>query len=96
MPRKSRRTFTQEFKEQIIRIYEAGKPRKEIISEYELTPSTFDKWVNQNKNHGSFKESDQLTSEQKELKSLKKKYAQLEMKNDILKQAALIFGRKSK
>lgn len=96
MPRKPRRTFTQEFKEQIIRLYEVGKPRKEIISEYELTPSTFDKWVSQNKNHGSFKESDQLTSEQKELKALKKKYAQLEMENDILKQAALIFGRKSK
>ena len=37
---------------------------------------------------------DNLTSEQKELIELRKKNKQLEMENDILKQAALIMGRK--
>jgi transposase len=39
---------------------------------------------------------DNLTDEQKELIELRKRNAQLEMENDILKQAALIMGRKSK
>ncbi len=46
--------------------------------------------------NGSFKERDNLTPEQAELIALRKKNKQLEMENDILKQAALIFGRKDK
>lgn len=48
------------------------------------------------KTTGSFKEKDNLTPEQKELNTLRKRNQQLEMENDILKQAALIFGRKDK
>jgi transposase len=59
-----------------------------------LTPSTFDKWVAQSQNSGSFKEKDNLTPEQKELLELRKRNKHLEMENDILKQAALIMGRK--
>ncbi len=43
--KRTRRTFSQEFKQQIVNIYLAGKPRVEIIREYELTASAFDKWV---------------------------------------------------
>jgi len=47
MAKRERRTFTQEFKLQLVKLYENGKPRSEIIREYELTPSAFDKWVKQ-------------------------------------------------
>lgn len=80
----------------IVNLYLAGKPRVEIIREYELTASAFDKWVKQSKTSGSFKEKDNLTPEQKELLELRKRNQQLEMENDILKQAALIFGRRDK
>ncbi|BDP55191.1 hypothetical protein EfmJHP35_31150 (plasmid) [Enterococcus faecium] len=43
-------------KQQIVADYLAGKPRVEIIREYELTASAFDKWVKQSKTSGSFKE----------------------------------------
>ncbi len=59
-----------------------------------LTPSSLPKWVKQFNNTGSFKEKDNLTEEQKELIELRKKNKQLEMENDILKQAALIMGRR--
>ncbi|WP_236671811.1 IS3 family transposase [Enterococcus sp. BWB1-3] len=78
----------------MVDLYQAGKPRAEIIREYELTPSSFDKWVKQATITNSFKEKDNLTPEQKELIALRKKNQQLEMENDILKQAALIFGPK--
>ena len=94
MTKKARRTFTSEFKEQIVQLYLNGKPRKEIIGEYNLTPSSLDRWVSQSQNAGSFKEKDNLTAEQKELIELRKRNKQLEMENDILKQAALILGRK--
>ena len=96
MTRRERRTFTKEFKQQIVELYGTGKPRAELIREYDLNPSSFDKWVKQGKTTGSFSEEDNRTPEQKELIALRKRNTQLEMENDILKQAALIFGRKDK
>jgi len=91
-----RRTYTGDFKKQLVDLYIAGKPRKDILLEYDISGSLFDKWVRQFKNSGSFKESDNLTPEQVELIELRKRNRQLEMEVDILKQAALIMGRKEK
>lgn len=92
--RKPRRTFKESFKKQMVELHKSGKPRKDILREYDLTPSTFDKWVKQSNQSGSFKEKDNLTPEEKELRDLRKQNKELMMENDILKQAALIFGRK--
>ena len=92
--RKPRRVFKETFKKQMVELNKSGKPRKDIIKEYELTPSSFDKWVKQYNQSGSFKEKDNLTPEEKELRELRKLNKELMMENDILKQAALIFGRK--
>jgi len=45
MFRKIRRYFTDDFKQQIVDLHNAGRKRSELIKEYDLTPSTFDKWV---------------------------------------------------
>ena len=90
----ARRTFTPEFKAQMVKLYENGKPRKDIISEYNLTPSALDKWVKQSQTSCSFKEKDNRTPEEAELIKLRKENQRLLMENDILKQAALIIGRK--
>jgi transposase len=92
MTKRSRRTFTKEFKEQIVQLHLSGKPRNEIIKEYEPTPSSFDKWVRQHKTSGSFEEKDNRTPEQEELIRLRKVNQRLMMENDILKQAALIMS----
>ena len=94
MEKRARRSFSKEFKELVVKLYLAGKPRNEIIKEYELTSSAFDKWVRQHKETGSFKEKDNRTPEQEELIRLRNQNKQLAMENDILKQAALIMGRK--
>ncbi|WP_430606763.1 IS3 family transposase [Enterococcus sp. AZ170] len=85
MSRRPRRTFTTEFKAQIVALYENGKSRKDIIVDYDLNPSTFDKWVKQHHQSGSFKEKDNRTPQEQELLDLKKKNQQLMMENDILK-----------
>ena len=41
--KKVHRSFTEEFKQQIVQLYKNGKPRKDFIREYELTPSSLDK-----------------------------------------------------
>ena len=91
---KKRRTFSTEFKKQVVALYENGKSRQDIVREYELTASALDRWITQLQQSGSFKEKDNRPSEEQELIDLRKRTKQLEMEVDILKQAALIMGRK--
>lgn len=91
---KKRRTFTTEFKKQVVALYESGKSRQDIVREYELTASALDRWITQFQQSGSFKEKDNRSPEEQELIELRKRNKQLEMEVDILKQAALIMGRK--
>ena len=94
MTKRERRLFTDEFKHQMVQLYRNGKPRAELIREYDLSASAFDKWVKQSRSTGSFKECDNRSEEENELIKLRKENQQLKMENDILKQAALILGRK--
>jgi len=92
--KRPRRKFTDEFKEQIVRLYLSGKSKSEIIKEYDLTPSSLNRWIEQHQKTGSFKTKDNLSESERELIKLRKRLKQVEMENDILKQAALIMGRK--
>lgn len=88
--------YSDDFKKQIVRLYESGKQVGVISSEYEISTPTIYKWISESKKTGSFKTNDNLTDEQRELKASRKRIAELEMENDILKPAALIMGRKSR
>ena len=92
--KRERRTFTPEFKLQLVKLYENGKSRSDIAREYDITPSALDRWIKNHKESGSFKAEDNRSTEEKELLLLHKEVKQLRMENDILKQAALIMGRK--
>lgn len=94
MPRQQRRTFTSEFKKQMIQLYENGKSRAALVEEYDLTASALDRWIKQSQSTGSFKEKDNRSPEENELIAMRKELQRLRMENDILKQAALIMGRK--
>ena len=94
MTRRKRREFTDDFKNQMVQLYQSGKPRAEIIKEYDLTDTAFDRWVKQSQSTGSFREADNRSAEENELIQLRKENQRLKMENDILKQAALILGRK--
>ena len=91
---KERRIFTPEFKQQMVDLYENGKSRLAIIEEYELTASALDRWIKQAQTSGSFKEKDNRSTEENEIIALRKENQRLKMEVDILKQAALIMGRK--
>lgn len=90
----SKKDYNDDFKKQIISLFRNGKSVSEISKEYDIGRSTIYKWVYQFENSGSFKAVDNRTPEENELISLRKRNKELEMEVDILKQAALIMGRK--
>ena len=66
----------------------------ELSKEYGVAKSTVTKWARDYSSNGSFKAKDNRSEEENEILALKKQLKQMEMENDILKQAALIMGRK--
>lgn len=95
MEKRPRRSFTEEFKKQMVDLYNTGKPRAEIAKEYDLSPSALDRWISRINKTGSSKEKDNRTEAEKELIALRKENAKLRLENEILKKAALIFATKS-
>ncbi|HFE8325065.1 TPA: IS3 family transposase [Staphylococcus aureus] len=91
---RKRRLFSSEFKLQMVRLYENGKPRNEIIREYDLTPSPLGKWIKQYQNTGTFNHQDNLSDEEKELIKLRKEVQHLKMENDIFKASSVDHGTK--
>lgn len=94
MTPRTRRLFTEEFKNQMVQLYLNGKPKYDIIREYGLNSSGLNRWIQQHEKTGSYKEVDNRSEEENELRLLRKENQKLKMENDILKQAALILGRK--
>ena len=92
--KRPKRTFTEQFKQQMVQLHNSGKPRSEIIKEYDITPSSLDNWIRRINATGSAKECDNRTPEEIELLKLRKENQRLKMENDILKQAALILAQK--
>ena len=77
--RRTRRTYTDEFKNQLVQLYLNGKRKCDIVREYDLSSSLLDKWIKQATSTGSFKEKDNRSEEEQELIQLRKKVKQLEM-----------------
>lgn len=92
MAHRNGKRYPEEFKQQIVDLYNAGTPVIKLANEYGLVEQTIYKWIN----HYSpvIQEDDGTTVSMKDYKELQKKLAQLEMENEILKKATAIFARK--
>ena len=91
----SKKHYEENFKKQIVKIYNQGNHTyRELGKQYGIAPSTMRQWVVRYNNTKSFKADDNRTDDEKRLIELEKKVKQLEMENDILKQAALLLGKK--
>ena len=82
-------------KEQIVKLYQTGKKVTELSRDYELSEQQIYRWVREYEGSGLFKSVDNRSLEVNELIRLRKEIQQLKMANELLKQAALIMGRKS-
>ncbi len=91
----SKKYYEENFKKQIVNIFNQGNHTyREISEQYGIAASTMRQWVIRYNNSRSFDAEDNKTDEEKKIKELEKKVKQLEMENDILKQAALLLGKK--
>ncbi len=43
--KRAKKKFTDPFKQQMVQLHNSGKPRAEIIREYDLTPPSLDNWI---------------------------------------------------
>ncbi|MEL3959757.1 IS3 family transposase [Lysinibacillus endophyticus] len=91
---RQRRTFTPEFKLQLVKLYENGKPRAEIAREYDITPSALDRWIKNHQETGSFAAKDNRSEEENELARLRKENQRLLMEVDIFKASGADHGTK--
>lgn len=92
MAHRKQQRYTNEFKQQIVDLYNAGTPVSQLAREYGLVEQTIYKWIKNLSPIVEVAEGDTVSI--KEYKELQKKMAQLEMENEILKKATAIFARK--
>lgn len=88
------RQFTEDFRRQIVALVDSGKPRAEVMREYDLGKSTLDRWIKRVHACGSTAAADNRAPEQNRLIELERENARLKMGVDVLKRAALVFARK--
>ena len=94
MPRGERRTYTKEFKIDVVtkkinNIYRT----KDICAKYNVDRQTLCRWVNEYKEGGEAAFDSKAVLEGNEVRDLKKRLKELEMENEILKKAEAYFAR---
>ena len=91
----TKKRYDEDFKKQLVKIYNQGNHSYRSLSdEYNVAAPTIRTWVLRYNNSNSFELKDNLSEEENRVIELEKRVKQLEMENDILKQAALLLGKK--
>lgn len=82
MSKKNGIRYSEEFKQQIVELHRSGQPVQELSREYGVATVTIYNWI---KRYSPVKVSDNEEITAKEYQAMKKRIAQLEMENEILK-----------
>lgn len=69
-------------------LYDGGKPKADIMREYDIGKSTLDRWMKRIHDSGSTRAADNRTPEQAGLVELERENKRLRMEVDVLEQAA--------
>lgn len=83
--------YSEEFKQQIVDLYNTGSSVSYLSSEYGVTSVTIYSWIKQ---LSPVKVTGKEEINSKDYEKMKKRIAELEMENEILKKATAIFARK--
>jgi transposase len=87
-----RRSYPQEFREQLIQLVQAGRTPEELAREFEPSAQTIRNWVQQAE-RDSGRRRDGLTSQEKE--EIRRENKRLRMEREILAKAAAWFARET-
>lgn len=94
-----RRKYPREFKvEAVRRVIERGEAAAEVARSLDLEPSLLYGWVRQFKAEAeeAFRGNGNLTSQDEEIRKLRREVAQLREERDILKKATAFFAKESR
>ena len=95
--RRSRRRFTDEFKQQAVRlVLDEGKSVSAVARELDLVPSALGNWVKQTQADRTKGRTGLTTAEREELSRLRKENRILQEERDILKKATAFFAKQSR
>ena len=98
MTKRKRRAFTDEFKQETVRLVrEGGKSIPQVARDLDLTESSLRNWVQQaNIDEGRGIRGELTTSEREELQRLRRENKRLQMEREILKKAAAFFAKENR
>lgn len=86
--------YDNDFKVMIVELLQSGGKTKDIGIEYNLDSSMIRRWRREYEaKSGDFSKKKELTSEEQELKTLKKELREITIERDILKKAVSIFSK---
>lgn len=85
--------YDQEFKEMILSLEESGQSVPQLAKDYKVDRSTIYEWKRKKKSPEGLTGKKVLTSEEEEIKRLKKELKEIQLERDILKKAVSIFSK---
>ena len=88
---KEEKKYPEEFKKQIVELYENGKSVINHAREYGLVEQTIYKWIHRYESVSKDEKGNDIS--QADINAMKKRIAELEMENEILKKATAIFAK---
>jgi transposase len=83
------------FREQILELVRAGRTPEELTREFEPTAQTIRNWMAQAERDRGERTDGLSTTEQQELRKLRREVRQLKLERDILSKAAAWFARET-
>ena len=92
---KSQPTYSKEFKQEAVRLFEtSGKSKTQIARDLGISDSALSKWCKEFANHGeqAFPGKGHQTELEEKVKQLQKEVEFLKQERDILKKAVCIFA----
>lgn len=93
MPKKYRKPYPREFKEQMVALVRSGRTPESLASEFEPTAQAIRSWVRQADRDAGQRQDGLTSPERKELQRLRRENRNLRVEREILGKAAAWFAR---
>jgi transposase len=92
-----RRQFTREFKLQVVREVDAGKPMSQVAREHQINPNTVAKWRKQLRQYPqtAFAGQGRAYTDEARVAELERMVGRLTMENDLLKKALALLAEQA-
>ena len=89
-----KRIHSKDFKVMIVELKQSGMSTKDLSEDYDLNPSMISRWCREYKaKSGDLSKKKSLSSEELELRALRKELKNVKLERDILKKAVSIFSK---